>query len=131
MGYEVFQKLCEEKGVKPSQVSRATGVATATLTNWKKGGYTPKQDKLKAIADFFNVSLDYLVTGEEKEWESDTGKKYYFSDKTAELAQELHDNPHLYALMDAERNLSPEAAQSLITFITAQVGKEHTYSYAE
>ena len=63
MGYETFEKLCKKRGVKPADVSRATGIATATLTSWKKGAYSPKQDKLQKMADFFGVSVDYLITG--------------------------------------------------------------------
>ena len=58
MGYETFATLCRINNVKPADVSRATGIATATLTNWKKGNYTPKQDKLCKIANYFNVSPD-------------------------------------------------------------------------
>ena len=32
-----------------------------TLSEWKKGTYTPKQDKLQKIADYFGVTLDYLM----------------------------------------------------------------------
>jgi len=67
MGYEIFEMLCNRNGVKPAQVSKATGVATSTLTNWKKGAYKPKLDKLQKIADYFNVSLDYLMFGHELE----------------------------------------------------------------
>lgn len=71
MYYENFEKLCKMKGVKPGTVSRETGISTATLSNWKKGNYTPKQDKLSIIADYFNVSVDYLMTGKEPEISDD------------------------------------------------------------
>ena len=61
--YEIFEKLCEAKGLTPYKVSKATGIPTATLSNWKAGRYTPKQDKLQKIADFLSVSLEYLMTG--------------------------------------------------------------------
>lgn len=67
MYYENFDNLCKINNVKPSQVSKATGIHTATLTSWKQGKYTPKPEKLQLIADFFNVSIDYIVTGSEKE----------------------------------------------------------------
>lgn len=73
MYYEQFDSLCNSKGVKPSEVSRATGITTATLTSWKQGKYTPKQDKLQKIADFFGVSLEYLMTGKETEIENKYG----------------------------------------------------------
>ncbi len=70
MYYENFEKLCKENNVKPSNVSKATGISTATLTSWKKGAYTPKQDKLQLIADFFNVSVDFIMNGEDNRIET-------------------------------------------------------------
>ena len=66
MYYENFENLCKINNVKPSDVSKATGIHTATFTSWKQDKYTPKQDKLQLIAEFFNVSVDYLMTGKEK-----------------------------------------------------------------
>lgn len=66
--YEIFERLLKEKNLKGADVTRATGIASSTLTDWKKGRYTPKQDKLQKIADFLGVSLEYLTTGKEKEW---------------------------------------------------------------
>ena len=65
--YSVFQSLCEQNGVKPAEVARETGIAKATLSEWKNGTYTPKIDKLQKIADFFGVTIDYLLTGKEPE----------------------------------------------------------------
>ena len=65
--YEIFEKLCAENGVTPYRVCKETGITTASISNWKAGRYTPKQDKLQKIADFFGVSIEYLMTGEEKE----------------------------------------------------------------
>lgn len=62
--YKKFEALCEEHNETPYQVSMATGVATSTLTMWKKGEYTPKLDKIKAIADHFGVTVDYFVSDE-------------------------------------------------------------------
>lgn len=59
--YEKFKKLCDQKAVTPYQVSLATGVATSTLTMWKKGEYTPKADKILQIADYFGVPIDYFL----------------------------------------------------------------------
>ena len=83
--YEIFEKLCEKSGVTPYRVCKETGITTATISNWKAGRYTPKQDKLQKIADYFNVSVDYLMTGEEKE----DGPKYYLNEETAAIAQDI------------------------------------------
>ncbi|MFQ8742247.1 MAG: helix-turn-helix domain-containing protein [Clostridium sp.] len=63
--YEIFAKLLEERGVTAYKVSKATGIAGSTFSDWKSGRSTPKQDKLQKIADFFGVSVDFLITGKE------------------------------------------------------------------
>lgn len=63
--YEIFNNLCEKKGVTAYRIGKETGIATSTFTDWKKGRSTPKQDKLKKIADYFGVTVEYLMTGEE------------------------------------------------------------------
>lgn len=64
--YEIFLKLLEEKGVSAYKVGKATGIAGSTFTAWKTGRSAPKQDKLQKIADYFGVTLDYLMTGEDQ-----------------------------------------------------------------
>lgn len=84
MYYENFEKLCEKHKTNPSQVSKATGISTATFTSWKKGVYTPKNDKLQKIAEHFGVSLAYLMVAETEEKGFTAGCKY-----TSGLAKEL------------------------------------------
>lgn len=68
--YQRFEELLLDKGVTAYKVSKATGITTTTLTNWKKGKYVPKADKLQLIDDYFGVTLDYLMTGKESNIES-------------------------------------------------------------
>lgn len=63
--YERYVKLREEKGVTDYRVSADTGVTKSTFTDWKNGRSKPKMDKLKLIADYFNVPLEYFLSKEE------------------------------------------------------------------
>ena len=63
--FKQFEELMNEKHLNMRKVSQATGIPYSTFTDWKVGRYTPKIDKLKKIADFFGVSVDYLMTGNE------------------------------------------------------------------
>lgn len=65
--YSVFEKLLKEKGITAYKVSKETGVGRSTFTDWKNGRSEPKTEKLGKIADYLGVSVDYLMTGEEKE----------------------------------------------------------------
>lgn len=64
--YSRFEALLTERGVTAYQVSQATGVATSTLTEWKKGTYTPKVDKLIKLATYFGVPLNYFLEEEKR-----------------------------------------------------------------
>lgn len=121
--YEVFERLLQQHGVTAYRVAKETGVTTATLTNWKNGKYTPKNDKLQKIADYFGVSLDYLTTGEEPE----NGERYYLNDETAAMAQELFENKELRVLFDAARTATPEDLKTTYDLLLALKRKERGY----
>lgn len=76
--YDKFLKLLENQGVSAYKVSQATGISQQTFTDWKAGRYTPKQEKIQKIADYFNVPVSYFY-GEEEE------PKYYFDAETAAM----------------------------------------------
>lgn len=67
--YENFSKLLEKNHLKAADVCRGTGLPSSFFSEWKKGKSKPKVDKLQKIADYFDVSLEYLMTGKEKKWE--------------------------------------------------------------
>lgn len=58
--YAQFQRLMEERGITPYKVSKDTGIAQSTLSDWKNGKITPKANKLETLAKYFNVSMDYF-----------------------------------------------------------------------
>lgn len=62
--YQKFDTLLEKSHKTTYQVSKDTGISTATFTNWKYGRYTPKVDKLKILADYFGVSIEYFLDDE-------------------------------------------------------------------
>lgn len=63
--YKRYEELLDLRKVSSYKVSKATGISTVTLSKWKQGIYTPKPDKLQLIADYFGVSLNYLLYGVE------------------------------------------------------------------
>lgn len=63
--YEKFEQLLKKNNVTPYRVHKETGISTATLSDWKNGKSSPKMDKLQKIADYFGVTVDYLMTGKE------------------------------------------------------------------
>ena len=65
--YEIFEKLLKKYGVTAYKVAKETGITQSTLSDWKRGRSTPKTDNMKKIADYFGVSVEYLMTGQDPE----------------------------------------------------------------
>jgi len=99
--YEIFAKLLKERGVRVTEVAKATGIRDGVFSDWKTGRTSPKMDKLQKIAEYFGVSVDYLLNGTES-------KNYYLNDETARIAQEVFENPDLRLLFSAAQNSRPE-----------------------
>ncbi|MBQ6946357.1 MAG: helix-turn-helix domain-containing protein [Ruminococcus sp.] len=58
--WETFYNLCESHGTKPNAVAKKLGFSTAVCTLWKNGSI-PSGERLLLIANYFNVSTDYLL----------------------------------------------------------------------
>ena len=65
--YEIFEQLLQMHNVTPYKVSKETGVTQSTLSDWKRGRSTPKSDNMKKIADYFGVTVDYLLCGKNEQ----------------------------------------------------------------
>ena len=104
--YEIYQKLLDSRNLKNADISRATGISNMTLSDWKRGKSTPKQDKLQKIADYFGVSIEYLMTGEEPTIDA-SNQGYYIDEETARTAQEIYNNDKIlfdvYKTADKDR----------------------------
>ena len=117
--YSVFEQLLQKYNLTAYKVSKATGVTQTSLSNWKSGRNTPSAKTLQKIADYFGVTLEYLMTGEEKE-----ADRYYINDETAQVAQEIFENKELRALFDVQRGMSAEDLQALHGMALALKRKE-------
>ncbi len=56
-----IRELREEKNLRQIDVAVATGIDQKTLSNYETGKTNPDSYALIKLADFFNVSIDYLV----------------------------------------------------------------------
>ncbi|MCC8024291.1 MAG: helix-turn-helix domain-containing protein [Clostridium sp.] len=59
-----IQQLSEAKGISQSELEKTLGFGKGTISKWK-GATVPSADKLLKIAEYFKVTLDYLMTGKE------------------------------------------------------------------
>lgn len=62
--YLKIKELADKKGVSLAQIERDLNFSNGIISSWKNG--RASQDKLAAIADYFDVSTDYLLGRPEK-----------------------------------------------------------------
>lgn len=118
--YEIYEQLLQKLGVSSYRVCKETGIAQSVISSWKAGISSPKHDKLKKLADYFGVSVEYLLTGKEPT------DGYYVQGETAEVAQQIFEDKELRALFDAAKGARPEdvrmAAEMLRRFKATNPG---------
>lgn len=117
---ELVRSLCKEKGIPIYVLERDLGFANGYIRKLN----TFPADRLFAVAEYLGVSPEYLQTGQHPAQMSESGKKYYFDDATAEMAQELFEDPQHRMLMSSSRKLSPEDLQTVQTVVDSLLRKE-------
>ena len=55
--------LCNKNDISQSKLESDLGIAKGSVTKWKTA--EPRRSAIIKIADYFNVSVDYLISGEE------------------------------------------------------------------
>lgn len=62
MFFERYEKLCKNKNKTTTGVAAELGIAKSTVAYWRaNNNVIPKQDVLLKMAEYFNVSVDYLL----------------------------------------------------------------------
>ena len=96
MFYDIFERLCSEKGVKPGRAADEIGISRATVTNWKKNGYSPRETVMRKVADYFDVSVDSLLNTPETQKAPTLNKK-----DERDIARRLEETLNLLESSDA------------------------------
>lgn len=65
--YKIFEQLCKERGITTYRFCKDTGVNASTISTWKSRNTTCNLKLGTIIAEYFNVSVDYVMTGEKAE----------------------------------------------------------------
>lgn len=63
--HEKLQELRKQKGLTQEELAQGLFVSRTAISKWESGRGYPSIDSLKAIAKFFSVSIDALISGQE------------------------------------------------------------------
>lgn len=102
--YDRVISLCEQYHVTPHAVEKACGLSNAAIRKLKTGSMSA--ERMQSVAEYFGVTVEYLLTGKEP--------TYYTNPESAEIAQEIFENPDLRMLFDTSRDIAPDDMKFLI-----------------
>lgn len=110
-------KLREQRKLTQEELSKQLSISRASLSHYEKNRRVPDYETLNKIADFFNVTVDYLIgrTDDPTPPENEHIKLF-------EESLELSDEKILerFSLLVDGRELTPEEAKRFIAFIRAE-----------
>ena len=106
-----YNDLCISKGESANAVAKKLGIASGTVSEWKNGR-APRNSTAVKIANYFGVSVDYLIG------KTDSPEK---QEKPAAISDELwnkiENDPKAVKLLEMILNMSPEQREKLERFL--------------
>lgn len=116
MFIDIFMQLCSERGVSANKACIEIGLARTAVAKWKNGA-VPQGQTLEKIADYFNVSTDYLLGKEKSTAVSDEDTEML------EMLEELKNNPGMRVLFSKTKNASKEDIEKVIKMLDIMKGE--------
>ena len=113
MFYDTFKQLCDAKGVSVSRACIEMGLSRSIAAKWKSTKTNPSADVLPAIANYFGVTIDYLLGQETKKSpDSSSGEEL----PHAKLRQVLSEGG-IRVYLDEDANVPQENLEDIIKYI--------------
>ena len=133
MFYDIYCDLCKQNGKTPSGVAKDIGFNRATVTTWKNTGNAPKGELLLKIANYFGVTIDYLLGSEKDIKNTPVLTKKDERDIARDLEKMRQSLESGEALMFDGNPMSPEARESILAAMklgleAAKVMNKATYT---
>lgn len=115
MFYDVFSKLCDLKGVSCKRAAMEIGLSNSIAAKWKRTGATPNGETLSKIADYFGVTVGYLL-GEEEQKEKPLVNG---DEELTEYLEILKTRPEMRMLFQISRDATKEDVEAAVRVIEA------------
>jgi transcriptional regulator with XRE-family HTH domain len=115
---ERVQMLCSEKGISQRKLESELKLGNGATSKWMKS--SPSGDVLQKVADFFSVSIDYLLGRTDIRNSADRISEALEDDEELSIFwDDMKERPELKILFKQTRELSPKAIQQVIRIIKA------------
>lgn len=111
--------LCKKTGISARELERRLDIPQGYISKVDK--HKPTAARLKQLADYFNVSTDYLLNGELDE----SRDRYYLNEETASIAQSIFRSKELSLLFHTAVDSTPDDIALVHNMLLALKRKEN------
>ena len=121
--YARIKTLCKENHISVNKLEETLEISKGSLC--KIDTNKPSSDRLKKIADYFGVTVDYLIGREEATFSADEDKNVIVMDDEArELLKELKTRPEMRTLFSVSKKATKEDILKAVKIIEALKGDD-------
>jgi len=121
-----LRKLREEKELNQQDIANVLGITYNAYGNYERGVRSPDPETIRQLADFFNVSTDYLLGRDDSKNAPEKAFESALSDspELLEFWKELSKRDDLQLMFKQARKLSPESIRKVVEVIKLIEDKE-------
>ncbi len=106
---ERIKNLCNRKEISIRQLERETGLADRTIGRWDTN--MPSIDRVKKVAEYFGVTVDYLLGVENSQISNS------MDDELAEYLEMVRTKPEIRMLLKTQRGASRKEVEENVAFL--------------
>lgn len=118
MFYDIYVDLCKQKKISPSKAAEENGLNRTSVVKWKNGT-VPSGATLNSFAQYFGVSVDYLLGNEQKE------KPLVNNDEElTEYLEDLKTRPEMKMLFNLAKGATKEDVEKAVKIVEAFLKKD-------
>jgi transcriptional regulator with XRE-family HTH domain len=115
-----LKKLRKEKNLYQKELAEHLGVSRPTITQYESGTRKPDNETLGKIADYFNVSIDYLLGRTNERSSADKIKKAISDDPELQDAwDQISKRENLQLLFKQTKDMDDSSIRQIIRVIKA------------
>lgn len=120
MFFDNFVRLCNEAKTSPNAVAKKLGIPSGSVTDWKNGSI-PRRGTLIKIADYFGVSVDYLLGKTDEKEKAPAGDA---DEELNEYLEFLRTDPNYRMMFSLMKGATKEDVEKAVKVIKSLLGED-------
>ena len=115
--FERIKSLCKEKGITMKKLEQEIGVSQNLAYRWKSTN--PSAENLFKLAEYFGVSTDYILSGEE---DGISKEQLHTDPEIIELVNEVARIPEAKVFLSAIKDMPKEDLETITSLVKKMTG---------